>query len=88
MRIRDGAQPLDASAVHPESYSVVDQMARDVSCSVNDLMRDAKRRQKIQLPKFVTTEVGLPSLNDILAELAKPGLEDKANSRPTVALNS
>jgi uncharacterized protein len=77
LRIRDGAQPLDASAVHPESYPIVDQMARDVICSVNDLMRDAGRRQKIQLQKYVTTDVGLPTLNDILAELAKPGRDPR-----------
>ena len=77
LRIRDGAHPLDGSAVHPESYPIVDQMARDVSCSVNDLMRDAGRRQKIQLPKYVTAEVGLPTLTDILAELAKPGRDPR-----------
>jgi uncharacterized protein len=77
LRIRDGAHPLDASAVHPESYPIVDQMAQDVSCSVNELMRDAGRRQKIQLPKYVTTDVGLPTLNDILAELAKPGRDPR-----------
>jgi uncharacterized protein len=77
LRIRDSAHPLDASAVHPESYPIVDQMARDVSCSVNDLMRDAGRRQKIQLPKYVTTDVGLPTLTDILAELAKPGRDPR-----------
>ena len=77
LRIRDGAHPLDTSAVHPESYPIVDQMARDVSCSVNELMRDAGRRQKIQLPKYVTTDVGLPTLNDILAELAKPGRDPR-----------
>jgi len=77
LRICDGAHPLDASAVHPESYPIVDQMAQDVSCSVNELMRDAGRRQKIQLPKYVTTDVGLPTLNDILAELAKPGRDPR-----------
>jgi uncharacterized protein len=77
LRIRDGVHPLDASAVHPESYSIVDQMAKDGSCSVNDLMRDAGRRQKIQLQKYVTTEVGLPTLSDILAELAKPGRDPR-----------
>ena len=77
LRIRDGGHPLDASAVHPESYPIVDQMARDASCSVNDLMRDAARRQKIQLAKYVTADVGLPTLNDILAELAKPGRDPR-----------
>jgi uncharacterized protein len=77
LRIRDGAHPLDASAVHPESYPIVDRMARDASCSVSDLMRDAGRRQKIQLQKYVTTDVGLPTINDILAELAKPGRDPR-----------
>ncbi len=77
LRIRDGAHPLDASAVHPESYSIVDQMARDTGCTVNDLMRDVAQRQKIQLQKYVTTEVGLPTLTDIVAELAKPGRDPR-----------
>jgi uncharacterized protein len=77
LRIHDGEQPLDASAVHPESYPVVDQMAKDLACSVNDLMRDGGRRQKIQLAKYVTEDVGLPTLTDILAELAKPGRDPR-----------
>ena len=77
LRIHDGEQPLDASAVHPESYSIVDRMARDLACSVNDLMRDGGRRQKIQLAKYVTEDVGLPTLTDILAELAKPGRDPR-----------
>jgi uncharacterized protein len=77
LRIRDGAHPLDGSAVHPESYELVDRMAKDLNCSVNDLMRDAGLRQKIQLPKYVTETVGLPTLNDILGELAKPGRDPR-----------
>jgi uncharacterized protein len=77
LRIRDGEQPLDASAVHPESYPVVDKMARDLSCSVSDLMRDAGRRQRIPVAKYVTETVGLPTLNDIMAELAKPGRDPR-----------
>ena len=77
LRIRDGEHPLDASAVHPESYPIVDQMAKDMGCSVNDLMRDATRRQKIQLSKYVTETVGLPTLNDIVTELAKPGRDPR-----------
>jgi uncharacterized protein len=77
LRIRDGEQPLDASAVHPESYPTVDQMARDLTCSVSDLMLDAGRRQKIQLAKYVTQAVGLPTLTDIMAELAKPGRDPR-----------
>jgi protein Tex len=77
LRIRDGEQPLDASAVHPERYELVDRMAKDLNCSLNDLMRDAGLRQKIQLPKYVTETVGLPTLNDILSELAKPGRDPR-----------
>ena len=77
LRIRDGAHPLDASAVHPESYEIVDRMAKDLNCSVSDLMRDAGLRQKIQLPKYVTEAVGLPTLTDILGELAKPGRDPR-----------
>jgi uncharacterized protein len=77
LRLRDGGHPLDASAVHPERYELVDRMAKDLNCTVNDLMRDAGLRQKIQLPKYVTEAVGLPTLNDILGELAKPGRDPR-----------
>jgi len=77
LRIRASANPLDASAVHPESYEIVNRMAKDLNCSVSDLMRDAGLRQKIQLPKYVTETVGLPTLTDILGELAKPGRDPR-----------
>jgi uncharacterized protein len=77
LRIRDGEHPLDASAVHPESYGIVDAMARDLNCSVRDLLRDAAQRQKIQLPRYVSETVGLPTLNDILGELARPGRDPR-----------
>ncbi len=77
LRLRDGEHPLDASAVHPESYTLVDRMAKDLQCSVGDLLRDAGLRQKIQLPKYVTETVGLPTLTDILGELAKPGRDPR-----------
>jgi uncharacterized protein len=77
LRIRDGGHPLDASAVHPERYELVDHMAKDLNCAVNDLLRDAGVRQKIQLPKYVTEAVGLPTLTDILGELAKPGRDPR-----------
>jgi uncharacterized protein len=77
LRIREGESPLDASAVHPESYPIVHQMAKDLNCSVGDLMRDVERRQKIQLEKYVTEAVGLPTLNDIMLELAKPGRDPR-----------
>ena len=77
LRIRESEHPLDASAVHPESYELVDRMAKDLNCSVKDLMRDAGLRQKIQLPKYVSETVGLPTLTDILGELAKPGRDPR-----------
>ena len=77
LRIREGEHPLDASAVHPESYALVDTMARDLSCSVKDLMADALLRQKIKPEKYVSDTVGLPTLNDIMTELAKPGRDPR-----------
>jgi len=77
LRLRDGQHPLDASAVHPERYELVDHMAKDLNCTVGDLMRDAGLRQKIQLPKYVTETVGLPTLTDIIGELAKPGRDPR-----------
>jgi len=73
LRIRDGAHPLDASAVHPERYELVDRMAADLGCTVTDLLRDPAKRAAIKLDRYVTPEVGLPTLKDIVAELAKPG---------------
>ena len=77
LRIRDGAHPLDGSAVHPESYALVDAMAADLKCTVSDLLHDAGLRKKIDLSKYVTEAVGLPTLNDIMAELAKPGRDPR-----------
>ena len=77
LRIRDGSHPLDASAVHPESYRVVDAMAKDTGCSVSDLLRDPAVRQRVQPEKYVTDTVGLPTLKDILEELAKPGRDPR-----------
>jgi len=77
LRIRGGKNPLDASAVHPESYPVAQAMARDLGCSVEDLMREARLREKIDLSKYVSEKTGLPTLNDILKELAKPGRDPR-----------
>ncbi|MCE5281152.1 MAG: RNA-binding transcriptional accessory protein [Deltaproteobacteria bacterium] len=79
LRIRGGANPLDASAVHPESYGIVDRMAADLGCSVGDLLSDAGLRKRIDLARYVTDQVGLPTLNDIMAELAKPGRDPRAS---------
>jgi uncharacterized protein len=77
LRIRDGAHPLDASAVHPERYPLVEKMAADIGVTVADLIRDGKLRAKIKLENYVTADVGLPTLNDIMAELAKPGRDPR-----------
>ena len=77
LRIHDGANPLDASAVHPESYPIVDAMARDQNCAVVNLMTDASLREKIEISRYVTDQVGRPTLMDILAELAKPGRDPR-----------
>jgi len=82
LRIRDGVNPLDASAVHPESYKIVDTMARDLNCNLTDLMRDESLRQKIVLDRYVTDTVGLPTLKDIMAELAKPGRDPRESFDP------
>ena len=77
LRIRDGKNPLDNSAVHPESYAIVEQMAKDQGCSVSDLINNKEKRDAIQLAKYVTPDVGMPTLTDILAELEKPGRDPR-----------
>ncbi len=77
LRIRDAANPLDSSAVHPESYHIVDAMAASLSCSLSDLMKDQSLRAKVRLQDYVTDTVGLPTLNDIMQELAKPGRDPR-----------
>lgn len=77
LRIRHAKNPLDASAVHPERYDIVEKMAKDLNCKVGDLLANESLRKQIQLQKYVTTEVGMPTLTDILAELAKPGRDPR-----------
>jgi uncharacterized protein len=77
LRIRDADNPLDSSAVHPESYHVVDAMAADAGCSIAEMMKDESLRKKIRLKDYVTETVGLPTLNDIMQELAKPGRDPR-----------
>jgi len=77
LRIRDAANPLDTSAVHPERYPLVEKMAADLGATVIDLTRDEKLRKRLKLESYVTPEVGLPTLKDILAELAKPGRDPR-----------
>jgi len=77
LRIRDGENPLDRSAVHPERYTLVDSMAKDIGCGLADLLKDGALRTRIQLDRYITPEVGLPTLKDILDELAKPGRDPR-----------
>jgi len=82
LRIGDGQNPLDASAVHPERYAIVEQFARRLACSVKDLMENEELRNKVRLEDFINEEVGLPTLMDIMAELAKPGRDPRAEFEP------
>lgn len=77
LRVRGAANPLDASAVHPERYPLVERMAADLGCTVADLMRDPALRQKVKIERYVDETVGLPTLRDILQELAKPGRDPR-----------
>lgn len=77
LRIPQAKNPLDNSAVHPESYPIVEQMAKDLNCTVADLIKDKELRSKIDLKKYVTNTVGLPTLTDILQELDKPGRDPR-----------
>ncbi len=78
LRIPESRNPLDNSAVHPESYHIVDQMAGDLGCTVSDLIADSKLRSQIDLKRYVTPTVGLPTLQDIKAELEKPGRDPRS----------
>ena len=77
LRIRGAENPLDASAVHPESYNVVSQMAADLDCSVADLMANKQLRQQIKLKNYISKTVGMPTLQDIMNELDKPGRDPR-----------
>jgi uncharacterized protein len=77
LRIRDLQNPLDASAVHPERYDLVEKFANDLGCTIKDLMTSAELRKKLDLKKYVTDTVGLPTLTDIVAELERPGRDPR-----------
>jgi protein Tex len=77
LRIAESKNPLDASAVHPESYPIVQKMAKDLGCTVKDLMTSAELRKQLDLKTYVTEKVGLPTLTDILTELEKPGRDPR-----------
>ena len=77
LRIPNSKNPLDNSAVHPESYSVVEHIAKDMNCSVEDLIKNKELRNKVDIKKYVSDKVGLPTLTDIMAELEKPGRDPR-----------
>ena len=77
LRIPGAKNPLDNTAVHPESYAVVEQMAKDLSCSVADLIADKEKRESIDIRRYVTDEIGIPTLTDIMKELEKPGRDPR-----------
>jgi uncharacterized protein len=77
LRIHGAKNPLDASGVHPERYAIVQQMARDAGCSVAELIEQEARRKSIDIARYVSDDVGLPTLTDIMAELAKPGRDPR-----------
>ena len=77
LRIPAAKNPLDNSAVHPESYAVVEQMAKDCHCTVSDLINKKELREQIDIHRYVTAEVGLPTLTDIMKELEKPGRDPR-----------
>ena len=77
LRIPDAKNPLDNSAVHPESYAVVEQMAKDQGCSVADLIKNKEKREAIDIKRYVTADIGIPTLTDIMQELEKPGRDPR-----------
>lgn len=81
LRIRNAGNPLDGSAVHPESYSVVEKMAGDLGCDISELMKNEDKRREIRLDDYVTPQTGLPTLRDIMDELARPGRDPRSRIR-------
>ena len=77
LRISNASNPLDASAVHPESYAIVDRMAQTLACDVSQLIKDESLRKKVELEQYTTQMIGLPTLEDIMEELAKPGRDPR-----------
>ena len=77
LRIPNGENPLDNSAVHPESYPIVERMAKDLGCTVKELIEQKELKRKLHLADYQTAEVGMPTLNDIMAELDKPGRDPR-----------
>jgi len=81
LRIRNAKNPLDNSAVHPESYSIVKKMASDAKCEIIDILNNETLRKSIQVEKYVSTSIGLPTLKDIIQELAKPGRDPRSEAK-------
>jgi len=81
LRIREAKNPLDNTSVHPERYALVEEMAGDIGCKITDLIQDKTQRSKIDLKKYVRGDVGLPTLQDILKELEKPGLDPRGAAK-------
>ena len=81
LRIRNAKNPLDNTAVHPERYALVKQMAKDLGTNIDELIEKSELRKSIKLPQYINKEVGLPTLQDILAELARPGLDPRGAAR-------
>jgi uncharacterized protein len=82
LRVREAKNPLDNTAVHPESYHIVEAMAKDLGCDVKELIKNKAKREEIQLKNYVTEKFGLPTLRDILKELEKPGLDPRGKAAP------
>ncbi|MBU0487617.1 MAG: RNA-binding transcriptional accessory protein [Bacteroidetes bacterium] len=81
MKIRDGENPLDSSAVHPEAYPVVERMAKSLKCTLHDLLQNGELRRKIKLEDYVSGDIGMPTLTDIMSELEKPGRDPRKQAK-------
>ncbi|MFA6877179.1 MAG: S1 RNA-binding domain-containing protein, partial [Parabacteroides sp.] len=77
LRIQNGENPLDNSAVHPESYPIIEKMASDLGCTVTDLIKNKELKKKLDLKNYVTNKIGMPTLQDIMTELDKPGRDPR-----------
>lgn len=82
LKVKNGANALDNTSVHPESYHVVEKMAEKLNCSIDELTKDAQLRKKIRLEDYITDKIGMPTLKDIINELEKPGLDPRGKAEP------
>jgi uncharacterized protein len=78
LRIRNAENPLDSSAVHPESYHIVERMSEDIGCDIKELISNENKRKELKMENYITELTGLPTLNDIMQELAKPGRDPRS----------